>query len=189
MADQTPAPLGTPGPLTQAAIDKAKTLPDNQLAIDAGTSDFRTVDASIGLKKTWRNGWGAGMWIGAKIGAGKPVGSAGVTVTKTLGLLGGVPEMNWLQRNLPSRESWAWVIATVAGALAYVLAEFETFQAAFEIAPIWEVRIKLAAGLFSVLAAKQSMSWVPMKATKTLAKEAHEIEKHLNEELRKPPTS
>jgi hypothetical protein len=183
MNDQTPGPvtpIGTPGPLTQAAIDKAKSLPDNQLDLGAGTTDFRSVDLTVGVRKTWRNGWGAAWWIGAKIGAGKPTGSTGVTVTKSLGLLGEVDTMNWLQRNLPARESWAWPIVTIASVAMYLSAHFELVQAAFEVGPRTQARIELVAGLAAMLAAKQSFSWMPTKDKQEQAKEVHAIEKALD---------
>lgn len=188
--DQAPGPLtplGAPGPLTQAAIDKVKTLPENQLAIDAATSDFKTVDLTVGVKRKWSNGWGAGAWIGAKLGSSKPIGSAGVTVTKTLGLLGEVDDMNWLQRNLPSRESWAWAILTMASVLAYLSAHFRAFQAAFELAPVWEQRIELFAGLAAVLAAKQGFSWMPTKAKQEQAIVTKQIKETFDELETKPP--
>lgn len=190
--EQTPRviPTGMPGPLTQAAIDKAKSLPPNQIDIGAGTSDFRSVDLTVGVKKNWRNGWGAGAWVGAKLGLGKPIGSAGVTVTKTLGLLDEVDTMNWLQRNLPSRESWTWAIVTLASVLAYLSAHFQAFQVAFELAPVWEQRIELISGLAAVLAAKQGFSWMPTKAKQEQAKEIVAIEKALDDAgAPKPPGS
>lgn len=178
VSDQAPGPplpLGSPGPLTQAAIDKAKALPDNRVEVGAGTSDFRSVDLTVGVKKTWRNGWGAGAWVGAKLSSGKPTGSAGVTVTKSLGLLGEVDTMNWLQRNLPSRESWAWAVLTIASILGYLSAHYELLQSAFELAPIWEKRIELLSGLAAVLTAKQGFSWMPSKAKQEIANEVHDV--------------
>lgn len=87
--------------------------------------------------------------------------------------------MNWLQRNLPSRESWAWVIVTLASVLAYLSAHFEALQSAFELAPVWEKRIELVAGLLAMLAAKQTFSWMPTKARQEQAQDAHEAEKSL----------
>lgn len=181
MADQGP------GPLTQAAIDKARSLPGNQLEVDAGTSDFRTVDLTVGVKKTWRNGWGVGAWVGAKLGAGKPQGSAGVTVTKSLGLLAAweteVEGMNWLQRNLPARDSWTWAVVTIAAVLAYLSANFDLLQAAFELSPIWEKRIELGAGVAALLAAKLSLSWLPSKNTQAVARDLHEAERQTYDDL------
>jgi len=183
MSDQPP-PLGAPGPLTQAAIEKAKSFPANQLELDVATTDFRTVDATFGVRKTWRNGWGAGAWVGAKLGAGKPIGSAGVSVTKTLGLLERADAMNWLQRTLPARESWTWPIATIAAVLSVIAADYDLFQAAFELEPKWENRIKFLAGLSAVLTAKQSFSWMPTKDKQTQAKIEVKFRRNLEKEIR-----
>ena len=85
--------------------------------------------------------------------------------------------MNWLQRSLPSRESWTWVIVTLAMVLAYLSAHFKVFQAAFELAPVWETRIELFAGLTALLAAKQGYSWMPSKQKQDQAKAEKEIER------------
>lgn len=87
--------------------------------------------------------------------------------------------MNWLQRHLPPRESWAWAVVTVVTTLAYVSAHFQAFHLAFEIAPIWEQRIELLSGLAAVLAAKQGFSWMPSKEKQEQAKEIIKIEKDL----------
>lgn len=178
--DQTPAPLGTPGPLTQAAIDKAKSLSDNQLDFGAGTTDFQSVDLTFGVKKTWRNGWGAGAWIGAKIGSGKPIGSAGVTVSKRLGLLGEVDTMNWLQRNLPSRDSWKWVFATAAAVCTYLAAEIEVLHLAFELSEQAEQRIRILAAVLGIITGKMSWSWMPTKERQEQAKVIHAVEKAID---------
>lgn len=170
-------PLGLPGPLTQAAIDKARSLPDNKLEAGVGTTDFKSVDLTVGVKKTWRNGWGAGVWLGAKVGAGKPIGSAGVTVSKTFGLLGEVDSMNWLQRNLPSRESRLWAVGTFIGIATFVGANFDAFEAAFGLDPVWEKRIALVSGLLATLIAKQSFSWMPSKVKQAEAIEVHTLKK------------
>jgi len=94
--------------------------------------------------------------------------------------------VNWLQRNLPSRESWKWVGVTLIMVLTYVSAHFEAFQAAFEIAPIWEQRIELTAGLLATLAAKQSFSWMPTKEKQEQAKVMKEIEVDLDRERKGP---
>lgn len=89
-----PGSIG-PGPLTQAAIDQAKNLPENSLTAGVTTTDFKTADARVEVQKKWTNGWGVGAFISAKIaGATRPQGSAGVVVTKKLGLLGGLAGMN-----------------------------------------------------------------------------------------------
>lgn len=90
----TPPTVAGPGPLTKAAIDQAKNLPTNELTAGATTTDFKTIDATVGVQKRWTNGWGVGAFLAAKIGTGRPQGSAGVLVTKKLGLLGGVAFMN-----------------------------------------------------------------------------------------------
>lgn len=87
--------------------------------------------------------------------------------------------MNWLQRNLPSRESWAWVILTLASVLAYLSAHFAVLQAAFDLTPRWESRIELFAGLLGFLAAKQSFSWMPTKENQVQARLEKSVEREL----------
>ena len=64
--------------LSEQAVKHAKELPVNEGRVTASTDDFKTVDATIGVQRTWSNGFGIGAWVGAKFGAGKPQGSAGV---------------------------------------------------------------------------------------------------------------
>lgn len=98
--------------------------------------------------------------------------------------------MNWLQRNLPSRESWKWVIATFVMVLTYVSAHFQAFQIAFDLAPKTEQRIELFAGLLGMLLAKQTFSWMPSKekqAQVNLKREFdHNLEREIEEVDRKP---
>lgn len=91
--------------------------------------------------------------------------------------------MNWLQRHLPPRESWAWVVVTVVTTLAYISAHFQAFQLAFELAPIWEQRIELLSGLAAVLAAKQGFSWMPSKEKQEQAKTQIAFDRNLEREI------
>lgn len=87
-------------PLTEAALEQIRALPVNELAASATSTDFRTIDARLAVRRTWANGWGAGAFLAAKLGTGRPQGSAGVEVTKKLGLfgIGRKPAMNPMYR-------------------------------------------------------------------------------------------
>jgi hypothetical protein len=93
--------------------------------------------------------------------------------------------MNWLQRNLPPRESWAWVIVAIPMVLAYLSAHFQLLQAAFDLAPVWEQRIELFSGLAAMFAAKQGFSWMPSRVKQDQANIEKEFRSNLEKEITK----
>lgn len=68
--------------LTQQALDQ---LPENELNAKVTTDDGKTVAGKLSIQKTWRNGWGLGIFGQGKAGTGqKPDLAAGFEVRKKL---------------------------------------------------------------------------------------------------------